>query len=83
MQEHWNDMNHEFINFKVTEVTMQLRRSVIVVFSVDLECMWVSVCLSEELQLSGDQSLQCPSPLDQFPSSSSSSSRASRGCAAG
>lgn len=42
-----------------------------------------SVFVREELQLSGDQSLQCPSPLDQFPSSSSSSSRASRGCAAG
>lgn len=53
VQEHWNDVNHEFINFKVTKVTMQLRRSVIVVFSVDLECMWVSVCLSE-------RSCSCP-----------------------
>lgn len=38
-----------------------------------------SVFVREELQLSRDQSLRCPSPLDQFPSSSSTSSRASMG----
>ncbi|RLV86615.1 hypothetical protein DV515_00015862, partial [Chloebia gouldiae] len=56
--EHWNDMNHKFISFKVPEVMMQLSTSVIVVLSLDLECVWVSV--REELQLS--QSRACSIP---------------------
>lgn len=66
MQEHWNDMNHGFISFKVTKVMMQLRSSVIVVFSVDLECMWVPVFVREELQLSQIRACSVPALWIRF-----------------
>lgn len=70
---HWNDMNHKFINFKVTQVMMQLRGSVIVVLCG--MCVGFSVCQRGAAAVLG-HILQCPSPLGQ------SSDRTALGCAA-
>ena len=87
-------MNHKFVNFKVIELMMQLKRPVFVIFSVDLECMWdfsafvrellcyhgLQVCLTRAAAVLGIIAFSCPILLDQFPNRNTSSRTSIRLC---